>query len=226
MPGYDHAPAPSSRTDAEVDSRATATASAQIETEQPRARGADCRIVAPAATRSVLLLRLVVGPEQKSERRRGRPLTCLVVRGSRCLARHGGAYGTGIEKTSAARFRARILSSRSVSLRLPCLGCTPTLPRRGLCDRESDRAGRAEPLACAPGRRAGCCRNTAPMGFRLRHAHFRDAYEMAWLLSCSRAWSVSAWAAGLVGRCWERHTSLRRARSSGRVIFTAWTSGA
>ena len=51
-------------------------------------------------------------------------------------------------------------------------------------------------------------------------------YEMAWLLSCPRAWWVSAWAAGLVGRFWERQASLRRARSSGRVIFTAWTSGA
>ena len=73
--------------------------------------------------------------------------------------------------------------------RLPCLGCAPTLPGPGLCDRESDRAGRAEPLACTPGRRAGCCRHTARMGFRLRHAHFiRVAYEMAWLLSCPRAW--------------------------------------
>ena len=38
---------------------------------------------------------------------------------------------------------------------------------------------------------------------------------MAWLLSCLRAWLVSAWAAGLVGPCWERQASWRRARSSG-----------
>ena len=48
--------------------------------------------------------------------------------------------------------------------------------------------GLAEHLACAPGRRAACCRHTARMGFRLRHAHFRVAYEMAWLPSCPRAW--------------------------------------
>ena len=185
----------------------------------------------------------------------------------RCLARHGGAYGTGIEEISAARFRARILSSRTASLCLPCLGCAATLPGRGLCpaagsalprlvseyrltfelsavlflDLVAGPAGltcRRRPLigigpggSCGtPGMRTGleiCLLQAyARMGFRLWHAHSRVAYEMAWLLSCRRAWSVSAWAAGLVGSCSERQASLRRARSSGRVILTAWTSGA
>jgi hypothetical protein len=37
----------------------------------------------------------------------------------------------------------------------------------------------------------------------------RCPYEIAWLLSCPRAWSVSARAAGLVGPCRERQASLR-----------------
>ena len=41
--------------------------------------GPHFRFVAPGATRSVLLLLLVVGPEQKAERRPGRPMTGLVV---------------------------------------------------------------------------------------------------------------------------------------------------
>jgi hypothetical protein len=38
-----------------------------------------CPFVAPAATRLVLLLLLVVGPEQKPERRPAQPMTRLVV---------------------------------------------------------------------------------------------------------------------------------------------------
>jgi hypothetical protein len=55
----------------------------------------DCRFVAPAATRLVLLLLLIVGPEQKPEPRPGQPMTRLVVRAngslrlSRQVARRG-----------------------------------------------------------------------------------------------------------------------------------------
>jgi hypothetical protein len=45
-----------------------------------------CRFVAPAVTRSVLLLLLVVGPEQNAEPRPGQPMTRPVVRRSGAIS--------------------------------------------------------------------------------------------------------------------------------------------